>query len=807
MWRIIAHGPTFGPNVLFNFVISGCALNHTTYVQLRVNFKYHKSTFTEVCTIFLLATDLDGTFLGGRQADRFALYRALRNTDNVKLVFVTGRGVETVLPLLSDPLIPNPDYIISDVGGTVLEAEGLTPVQPIQWEIEDKWVGVEPIMDVLRGLKGLKRQSVPQERRCSFYLEDTSLIPEIERRVASLNCDVLHSADMYLDILPKDVSKGTTLTKLIKHIGYPPDSVLVAGDTLNDLSLFSQKFHGVAVGQSEQLLYDRLNSQPEVFSNVYRAKAPGAGGIIEAAKHFNLPLNVAPSDNEEIQGDAQLVVVYHRLPYDERVIGHQRIRREHSSPNGIIPTLLGCFEGGRQGSWVAWSIDNKIAPFSTQDLVDESRFPNLVASKIALTEDDVERFYKRFSKEAFWPVIFSFVDRANFSQSDWDHFLEINRTFAERTAREADDGALVWIHDYNLWMVPAYLRQMRPDLRIGFFHHTSFPPADVFNVIPWAGQIAGSLAQCDYVGFHIPRYVANFVDVLQSHVPLKVIESEPCAPRFRVHGVALALTEMPTKIEMDEKTLSIGAHPVGVNVGMIHSILESPESQAHYSRIRESFKGQKMILSIERLDYVKGPLQKIEAFEALLERYEDLREKVTLVLVTTPPAPGMEVYEEIREAVDETVGRINGRFRTLDWTPIHYLFRTLPFEEVAVYSAAADIAWITPLRDGLNLVAKEYVVAQDAMKRSGVLLLSEFAGASVELHGAVLTNPYDKEALRDNLYHALHLSEEERQQRMRRLTRSVEQHDVDAWSRDFLRSLEAASPEKKEKELEVEIAR
>jgi glucosylglycerol-phosphate synthase len=743
---------------------------------------YHK----ELPKILFLATDLDGTFLGGRQADRLALYRLVRDNPEIRLTFVTGRGVETVFPLLSDPLIPDPEFIVADVGATVVHGDGLQPVQPVQWEIDQRWIGTEPVVRALAGLAGVERQRVPQERRCSFFLDDPSLVDEVRRRLVHLECDVLFSAGRYLDVLPKGVSKGSTLRRLAEHLHVEPDEVLVAGDTLNDESLFTEGFRGVVVGHAEPALREATARLPAVL----QAEAPGAGGILEAVRALEGEPFRLPGEDDTVSGDAQLVVVYHRLPFDERVVGGKTVRRRHGSPNGIIPTLLGCFEDGRQGSWVAWSIDRKgVKAAPSHELVDESRYPNLVAARVPLSDEDVQRFYKRFSKEAFWPVIFSFVDRARFSSADWEHYLEINRIFAERAAAEADDGALVWIHDYNLWMVPAYLRQLRPDLRIGFFHHTSFPPAGVFNVIPWAGQVAGSLAQCDYVGFHIPRYVANFVDVLQSHVPVKVLKTVPCAPRFRVHGMALALTEMPTLVRAGGREVRMGAHPVGVNVRAIRDILETPEARSQCERIRERFAGTKLVLSVERLDYVKGPLQKLEALEALLDAHEELRGAVTLVMVTTPPAPGMEVYDEIRGAVDAVVGRINGRFGTLDWAPVHYLYRSLPFEDVITYSAAADVAWITPLRDGLNLVAKEYVVAQTAVDGAGVLLLSEFAGAAAELHGALLTNPYDIEGLSDGLYRALKLPEEERRQRLVRLSRVVERYDVAAWSRDFLRAL------------------
>jgi glucosylglycerol-phosphate synthase len=734
--------------------------------------------------ILLLATDLDGTFLGGRQADRLALYRALRATPELRLVFVTGRGAESVLPLLSDPLVPDPDYIIADVGATVLHGDGRRQVTPLQWELSRHWVGMDPILSALDGMPGLERQRVPQERRVSFHLEDASRLDEVRARLASLPVDVLHSADRYLDVLPRGVSKGDTLRRLAAHLEVPDEAIVVAGDTLNDLSLFETGYRGVVVGHAEPALRAATAGQP----HVHHATAPGAGGILEVLRDrvvLDTPAPDAPT------GDAQLVVVYHRLPYEEKRVQGRVVRQRHTSPNGIVPTLLGCFDRGRQGSWVAWTTHHGGRDAVSHDLVDETRFPNLLAARVPLSDADVERFYKKFSKEAFWPVIFSFVERARFVEEDWRHFLEINRRFAEAAAAEADRGALVWIHDYNLWMVPGELRRLRPDVRIGFFHHTSFPPADVFNVIPWARQIAGSLAQCDYIGFHVPRYAANFLDVLRSHAPTEVLETVECAPRFRVHGGALAIPRMPSRLYAGDRELVLGAHPVGVNTRAIRAILAEPARRAQVDAIRDRFRGTQLVLSVERLDYVKGPLQKLAAFESLLEAYPDWYGRVTLLMVTTPPAPGMEVYEDVREAVDQVVGRINGRFGTLAWTPVHYLFRSLPFEEVVAYSAASDVAWITPLRDGLNLVAKEFVMAQACVSGRGVLVLSEFAGAAVELHGALLTNPYDVDGMARHLHDALSLPEEARALHIRRLAAIVERHDVDAWSREFLAAMAA----------------
>jgi trehalose-6-phosphate synthase len=312
----------------------------------------------------------------------------------------------------------------------------------------------------------------------------------------------------------------------------------------------------------------------------------------------------------------------------------------------------------------------------------------------------------------------------------------------------------------------------------------------MFNVIPWAAQIAASLAQCDHLAFHVPRYVANCVDILQSHLEVEVLVREPCAPRFRVRGVAIATSDMPTRITVGDREITLGAHPVGVNVLGIRAELATPEAVQGIADLRAQFADTKVILSVERLDYVKGPLQKLQAFEKLLDADPALRECVTLVFITTPPADGMEAYAKTRDAVDQAVGRINGRFGTVGWTPVRYQYRSLPFAEVLQYYAVADVAWITPLRDGLNLVAKEFVVAQEATGGSGVLVLSEFAGAAVELHGVALTNPYDVQGMRRALAAALDVPEDDRRRTLRRLAQIVAHHDVEAWTRGMQAALE-----------------
>ena len=740
----------------------------------------------------LLATDLDGTFLGGKTLDKLKLYRLIREQQDIRLAFVTGRGMESVLPLLNDSIIPNPDYIICDVGATVLNGRTLEEIQPLQSQIEKKWPGILAIRKKLQKVKGLKYQRVPQQRRCSYYFDEQTDIEKIKKLVAPFGCDVLLSAGQYLDILPGGINKGYTLTQLVQFMEQAGEEVLVAGDTLNDLSLYQTGYKGVVVGAAEKALTEATRE----LSHVYQAEQRGAGGILEAMDHFpefkKWHRHLRSVAVHPHSGAPQMVMLYHRLPYEVQEINGRKEHVPPKSPNGIIPTLLGFFNTGRAGAWIAWEEVASKKNRALKDVyIDEKQYPNLIASRVGLTKREVEIFYKVFSKEAFWPVLFSFINKAKFNHAHWENYCQVNRAFAEKAAAEADQNAIIWIHEYNLWMVPAYLRQLRPDVKIGFFHHTSFPPADIFNIIPWRREIIGSLLQCDYIGFHIPRYVENFVDVVRSHTPVKVRTHENCAGRYLTYSCALGVDEMSTEIETASGHVKLGANPVGVNVPYIKEIYEAPETQAAIRSLREQTGDKRTILSIERLDYVKGPLEKLLAFEQFLHDYPEFHGRVELINICTPPAKGMKIYERIQRELEQVVGRINGKYSSLNWTPIRFFFRSVPFEEVIRYYAVADVCWITPLRDGLNLVAKEYVAVQGQQKQAtGRLIVSEFAGVSVELPYAILCNPYDKKDLKEGLLLALTMDENESALRMKRLYDIVSHYDVEYWSAEFMDILE-----------------
>jgi HAD superfamily hydrolase (TIGR01484 family) len=338
-----------------------------------------------------LCTDLDGTFLGGPAQSRRRLYDFLEKDPAAHLMFVTGRGLESVIPLLNDPTIPTPEYVIADVGGTVVSAPSLEPVQPLQSEIDRRWVGMHAVRERLKDLDGLEVQTVPQERRLSFFAHDHTVITTVIERVAELNCDVLLSADLYLDVLPAGVNKGTTLLRLLDALKIQTDFALTAGDTLNDLALFETGLPGVVVGNAELALLEATRKR----ANVYHAKDHGAAGILEAIRSRSE--RIPPAIDTKHNGDADLVMVYHRLPFDEIKRDGKVFRRRPRSPNGIIPTLLSYFADSGSGAWVAWSLQASRSPdgFEEQVPVDENALPNVRASRIALTTDDVDRFSAR----------------------------------------------------------------------------------------------------------------------------------------------------------------------------------------------------------------------------------------------------------------------------------------------------------------------------------------------------------------------------------------------------------------------------
>ena len=478
---------------------------------------------------------------------------------------------------------------------------------------------------------------------------------------------------------------------------------------------------------------------------------------------------------------SDLVIVYHRQPYEEVEENGQIVFKENKSPNGIVPTLKSFFGSVDRGGWIAWKLaDDPDNPEFERRVEIDDDYGTYSVCRLPLSEEQVREFYHVTSKEAFWPILHSFKERYNYDPVDWPNFQNVNRLFAEAVAEEAAEGALVWVHDYNLWLVPGYLREMRPDLRIAFFHHTPFPSADTFNVLPWRKEIVKSLLACDDVGFHIPRYAANFASVARSLMDVDVVKRVKVPDAWISEGTALTERVMPTEIEVDGRSVNVSVTPVGVDVGYIDERARAPETLDAAKEIRGWMDDQSLILSVGRTDYTKGGIEQLNSYERLLEKNPDLRERVRLMHVSVSANRNMTAYAEIQNEIEQIAGRINGRFGTLDWQPVTLISRAIPFTELVAYYRAADIAWITPLADGMNLVCKEFIASR--VDGDGVLVLSEFAGSAIELTGAVFTNPFSHKSMDLAIRAALRMEKEERTTRMAELRKAVAGNDVCNWT-------------------------
>ena len=477
---------------------------------------------------------------------------------------------------------------------------------------------------------------------------------------------------------------------------------------------------------------------------------------------------------------SSLVILYHREPHDEIIKDGKIHYVRKKSPNGIVPTLKSFFADVNQGTWIAWKQVSEAQRASFEERVNIEGEANYNVRRIPLDDEQVKQFYHITSKEAFWPILHSFPYHFTSETAEWENFKNINRLFAQAACEEAAEDALIWIHDYNLWLAPRYIRELKPDARIAFFHHTPFPSVDVFNVLPWREEIVESLLCCDIVGFHIPRYSENFVNVARSLKPVEVLKQEAVEGHMTPVGIALAEPEMTTQLGYKGQVVNIDAFPVGTNPQFIQSILEQIETKNRLYQIKEELGDKKLIIAAGRVDYVKGNEEKLLAYSRLLEENEELHGKVSFVMTCVQAAAGMRVYDTAQSTIEQLVGQINGRFGKLDWMPVRLFTQPIPLPHLIAYYKAADICWTTPLRDGLNLVAKEYVVAHEG--QDGVLVLSEFVGAAVELPNAVLTNPYSVDKMDEAIKRALEMSPEEQKERMSKMYKTVTTYDVKYWA-------------------------
>jgi trehalose 6-phosphate synthase len=469
---------------------------------------------------------------------------------------------------------------------------------------------------------------------------------------------------------------------------------------------------------------------------------------------------MSPQRKEWKLDPASFLVVANRLPVD-RVEGTDGTADWRPSPGGLV-TAFDPIMHKRGGAWVGWhgAADEELEPFEDD---------GLALIPVPLSSSDVEEYYEGFSNATLWPLYHDAIATPQFQRDWWETYVAVNQRFADYTARVAAEGAVVWVQDYQLQLVPQMLRRQRPDLRIGFFLHIPFPPTELFVQLPWRQQILEGLLGADLVGFQLPGGAQNFVRLVRQRLGLETLRDRIRTP--------------------DGREVMARAYPIAIDAKSLNKLAATEEVAERAAQIRHDLGDPRvMFLGVDRLDYTKGILERIQAFGELVAEGRIDPDEAVMLQLAIPSRERVELYRQLRDDIDRLVGRINGDVPRIGRPPIIYLHVSYPREEMAAFYRAGDVMVVTPLRDGMNLVAKEYVACRQ--RDDGALVLSEFTGAARELRQAYQVNPHDIDRLKDRLVEAMNDSPQNKARRMKAMRRQVVENDIDKWANTFLDDLE-----------------
>ncbi len=462
---------------------------------------------------------------------------------------------------------------------------------------------------------------------------------------------------------------------------------------------------------------------------------------------------------------SRLLIVSNRLPV---TIDRRREGISFAQSVGGLATGLASFYKEYDAAWIGWADVPERTGTTERAEIARQLEGEYSAYPVFLSDADVRGYYHGFANKTLWPTFHQFTQYAVFDSSTWQAYVRVNRRFAEAVLAAARAGDTIWVHDYHLMLVPGMVRDRLPEASIGFFLHIPFPTFEVFRMLPWRRELLTGMLGADLIGFHTYDYARHYLD-----------------SAIRLTGYEHLFGQITTI----DRVVKVDAFPMGIDFRRFADSARSAEVQGETTRIRRKSGERKIILSVDRLDYTKGIVQRLEAFDLFLRRHPEQRERVDLLLVAVPSRTRVEHYRELKQQVDELIGRINGEHATMDWTPVRYLYRSLPFKDLVALYVAADIAMVTPLRDGMNLIAKEFVAAKSGDK--GVLILSEMAGAAMEMGEAIVVNPNNREELADAIEEALEMADEEQTERLALMQRRLEDYDVERWASDFIDQLGA----------------
>ena len=470
-----------------------------------------------------------------------------------------------------------------------------------------------------------------------------------------------------------------------------------------------------------------------------------------------------------------LLIVSNRLPVNVT----KRANTLHFQPSvGGLATGLSSLRKSHQSRWIGWPgiATDKISEYQKQQISNKLKEEN--CSTVFLSAKDIQNFYHGFCNKTIWPLFHYFPSYTVYEDRYWQAYEQVNKGFCDAVVKIAEPDDYIWVHDYQLMLVPELVRKKLPDAQIGFFLHIPFPSFEMFRLLPWRKRMLSGLLGADLIGFHTYDYVRHFL-----------------SSTARIAGTEHSMGSLA----VGNRIVKVDAFPMGIDYNRYAGAVEDPKVKKRLTTIRKKVGERKIILSIDRLDYTKGIIQRLEAFDLFLSQNPEYKEKVTLILVAVPSRTGVKDYMELRKQLEWLVGRVNGEHGTIGWIPVWYLYRFLPFERIAALYSAADVALVTPLRDGMNLIAKEFIATKTDGK--GVLILSEMAGAASELGEAVIVNAHNKGVIVKAIKEALEMPVEEQIERNRLMQSRLSRYTITRWANDFLETL--SDVKKSQEELSV----
>jgi len=463
----------------------------------------------------------------------------------------------------------------------------------------------------------------------------------------------------------------------------------------------------------------------------------------------------------------RLVIVSNRLPV---VIEKTDTGWNVKEGSGGLVTALAPVLRNRGGVWIGWPgavIDSDVASL----LENANKNTGYQLKPVNLSQYEIDKYYHGFANEILWPLFHDLQSRCNFDPEYWQVYQKVNQKFAEVIRNETGSDDYIWVHDYQLMTVAAELRRHIPGIKIGFFLHIPFPSLDIFLKLPWRHELLSAMLSYDLLGFQTMRDRRNFVQCVRTLIKDIVVRGK---------GQIIS-------VQSRDRHIKVGHFPISIDYNHFVEKTATREVSDCAWFIHENISERQILLGIDRLDYTKGIVERLRAFEKTLIKYPELRGKASLIQIVVPSRTRIEEYKFLRSEIEEIVGNINGRFTKYGWVPVHYIFGSLDFYELLAYYKSAEIAVVTPLKDGMNLVAKEYCAC--SLDENGVLILSEFAGASAQLcRGAIMVNPYDVDNVADSIYKAFKMSDDEKKRRMKKMRQGIKKQDIFWWVDSFLQT-------------------